>query len=74
MMKPTKERDWEYVNEKSATTTKAAGAEQEELEDLWEDMHEDELDDMDPGNMSLTVSFIVRDTAATKRLANDKSV
>ena len=42
-MKPTKNGDWEYVKEKSATATTAAGKDQEELDDLWEDMYEDEF-------------------------------
>jgi hypothetical protein len=42
MVKSTKDRDWEYVEEKLATATKAAGAEQEELNDLWEGINEDE--------------------------------
>ena len=42
MVKSTKDGDWEYVEEKLATATKAAGAEQEELNDLWEGINEDE--------------------------------
>ena len=33
-MKPTNNGDWEYVKEKSATATKAADEDQEELDDL----------------------------------------
>ena len=70
-MKPTKDGDWEYVKVKSATVTKAAGAEQE---DLWEDMNKGELDNLDPGGTPLTVPLIDRDAAAIRRLANNKCV
>ena len=73
-MKPTKDGDCEYVKEKSATTTKAAGAEQEELEDFWEDMNKDKLDSLDPGNTPLTVSLIDTEVVSIKRLTNNKSV
>ena len=37
-VKPTKDSDWKYITEKSATATQTIRTEQEELEDLWEDM------------------------------------
>ena len=47
-MKQTNYGDCEYVKEKSATATKDAVEDQEELDNLWEDMSEEELDDLDP--------------------------
>ena len=37
-------------------------------------MNEDELDDLDPGNIPFTVPLIGGDAAAIKRLANDELV
>ena len=73
-MKPTKNGDWEYIKEKPATATKEADEDQEELDDLWEDIHEDELDDLDAVDALFTVSLIGGDATAIKQLANDESV
>ena len=74
MMEPTKNGDWEYVKEMSATVTKDAGEDQEELDDLWEDMNKDKLDNLDPDDTSFTIPLIGGNTAAIKRLTNDESV
>ena len=58
-MKPTNNGNWEYVKEKSGTATKPAGEDQEEIDDLWEDMNEDELDDLGPGTTPVIVHLIV---------------
>ena len=47
---------------------------QEELDDLWEDMNEDELDNLDPVNAPFRVPLIGGNAAAIKQLANDESV
>ena len=73
-IKPTKNGDWEYVKEKSTTATKAAGAGQEELDELWEDMNTDKLDNLDPGNTPFTVPLIGGDATAIKQLSANESV
>ena len=60
-----KRSNWEYVKEKSATATKATGEDQEEIDDSWEDMNKDTLDNLDPGNTSFTVPLISGDAAAS---------
>ena len=66
--------DWEYIKEKSATATKAAGEDQEELDDLWEDKNKDKLDDLDSGNTPFMVPLIGGDAEAIKQLATNESV
>ena len=56
------------------TATKDAGEDQEELDDLWEDMNNDELDNLDPGDTSFTVPLVGGNAAAIKQLANNTSV
>ena len=73
-MKPTKNGDWEYIKEKLATATKKADEDQEELDDLWEDMDEDKLDELDAKNAPFTVPLVGGDVATIKRLTNDESV
>ena len=61
-----KKSDWEYDKEKSLTATKDTGEDQEEIDDLWEDMNKDKLDDMDPGDTPFTVPFIGDNAAPIK--------
>ena len=73
-MKPTDNGEWEYVQEKKTKTAKiTSNNNKTELNDLWEDMDEVELDDMDPVVTPFTVPLINSDAATDKRLANDKS-
>ena len=65
---------WEYIKEKLATATKKADEDQEELEDLWKDMDEDELDYLDAADAPFTVPLIGGNAAAIKQLANDEFV
>ena len=71
---PTKDGEWEYVQEKLAKVIKVASVKEEELDNLWEDIDENELDDMDPIDTLFPVPLTNRDAAAIKRLANNKSV
>ena len=73
-MKPTNNGNWEYIKEELAEATKKVDEDQEELDNLWEDMDEDELDDLDTANAPFTVPLIGGNAAAIKRLANDESV
>ena len=43
----------------------------EDLDELWEDMDEDELDELDPPGTGLTVPQAGGDAATIKRLSND---
>ena len=72
--KPIKNGDWEYVKEKSVTATKDGDEDQEELDNIWEDMDKDELDDLDPVEAPLTVPLIDGNAAAIKQLSNNESV
>ena len=54
--------------------TKATGEDQEELDDVWEDMNKDELDNLDTGDTPFTVPLIGGNAAAIKQLANGESV
>ena len=65
-MKPSKNGDWEYIKEKLATAAKKTYEDQEELDDLWEDMDEDELDDMDTVDAPFTFPLIGGDAAVIK--------
>ena len=66
--------DWESIKEKLAAATKKVDEDQEYLDDLWEDMGEDKLDDLDVADAPFTVPLIGGDAAAIKQLANDESV
>ena len=73
-MKPAKNGEWENIEEKLATPTKKADEDKEELDDLWEDMDEDELNNLDTVDAPFTVPLIDGDAAAINRLATDKCV
>ena len=73
-MKPTNNGNWEYVKEKSVTATKAVGKDQEELDDIWEGMNKDELDNLDPVDTSFIVPLVGGGASAIKQLVNNKSV
>ena len=73
-MKPTENGDWEYIKEKLVKVLEKAEEDQEELDELWKDMDEDELNKLDAVDAPFTVPLIDGDVAAIKRLANDESV
>ena len=69
-----KNGNWEYTKEKLVKAVEKADTDQEELDDLYEDMDEDELDKLDAADAPFIVPLIGGDSATIKRLANDKSV
>ena len=73
-MQPTKSGDWEYIKNKLVKALEKADEDQEELDDLWKDMNEDELDELDVTDAPFTVPLIGGDAATINRLANDESV
>ena len=73
-MQPTKSGEWEYIKDKLVKRTEKSDEDQEELDDLWEDMDDNELDDLDVADAPFTVPLIGGDAATIKRLANDESV
>ena len=73
-MYPTKNGDLENIKEKLVEASENVDEDQEELDNLWEDMAEDKFDDLDPVNVPFTVPLSCRNMAASKRLANNKSV
>ena len=54
-----------------AKTSKKANEDQEKLDDLWKDMDEDELDELDAADTPFTVPLLGGNIAAIKQLAND---
>ena len=73
-MQPTKSGEWEYIKDKLVKPTEKLDEGQDELDDLWEDMDEDELDDLDVADTPFTVPLIDGDAATIQRLANYESV
>ena len=53
---------------------KAADDNSKELDNLWEDIREGDLDDLDPVVTYFTVPYTNLDTTTMKRLTNNKSV
>ena len=69
-MKPTKDGEWEYVKEKPVTWTNNIANPTEDLDDLWEDLDEDELDDLDSPGPGLTIPQADGDAATIKKTDN----
>ena len=74
MMKPKDNGEPEYVQEKNTKVAKNPTNENgKELDDLWEDIDEGALDDLDPVVTSFMVPCVNRDAAMMKCLSNNKS-
>ena len=54
-MKPTKNGKWEYVKEEPAVRMSEDTTTMDELDDLWEDLDTDELDDLEPPGPGLMI-------------------
>ena len=66
MMRPTKDREWEYMQEKSVAPPNDGAEKYQELDDLWDNMDEDELNELKPAAIRLTVPLVGGDTAVIK--------
>ena len=66
LMRPTKNGEWEYVKGEPEERMSDTSTPTEDLDKLWEDMDEDELDDLDPPGTGLTVPQAGGDAATIK--------
>ena len=73
-MQPTKSGEWEYIKDKLVKHTEELDEDQHELDNLWEDMDDNELDTLDVADTPFTVPLIGGDATTIKRLADDESV
>lgn len=69
-MRPTKDGERKYVQEKTVAPPSDETVTIAELEDLWEDMDDDELDDLEPPAPGLMISLVNGEAAAIKKLSN----
>ena len=69
-MKPTKDDGWGYVKETPNKPASKEATDTDELDDLWEDMYANELDEFEPPGPELTMTLENGDAAATKKLSN----
>ena len=70
-IKPIKDGEWEYAKEESVAQTSDDTTSTEELDNLWDDLNDDELDDLKSPGPGLTIPLANGDTAAMKKLSNN---
>ena len=71
-MRPGKDGEWEYVEEKSTRPANTDGDRGEKLNDLWRDTDKEELDKLELAP-EMTVLLVNGDTTTIRRPANNKT-
>ena len=69
-MRQTKTDEWEYAKT-MPVKQKPVGTTTDKLDDLWEDMDAEELEELEPPKSQLTVPLASGDAAVIKKLSND---